>query len=84
MMRFARRWLGGDNETRDVIVVLAAALLVWEVGVRLFQPSPLILPAPSAVFAAFLETPGLFLRNLGFTLGMTCIGFVLAVVLGIA
>ena len=69
MMRFARRLFGGDNETRDVVVVLAAALLLWEAGVRLFRPSPLILPAPSAVFAAFLETPGVFIRHLGFTLG---------------
>jgi NitT/TauT family transport system permease protein len=36
------------SETRDVIVVLAAALVLWEIGVRVFQPSPLILPAPSA------------------------------------
>jgi len=84
MMRLSKKWLGGDNETRDVIVVLAAALLLWEIGVRLFHPTPLILPAPSAIFAAFLETPGIFLRNLGFTLGMTCIGFALAVVLGVA
>src|ERR1700735_4596584 len=83
MIRLAKRWLGGDNETRDVIVVLGAALLLWEIGVRIFHPSPLILPAPSAIFSAFLETPGLFMRNLGFTLGMTCIGFVLAVVLGL-
>ena len=84
MIRFAKKWLGGDNETRDVIVVLGAALLLWEIGVRIFHPSPLILPAPSAIFMAFLETPGLFMRNLGFTLGMTCIGFALAVVLGVA
>ena len=77
-------WLGGDNETRDVVVVLSAALLLWEAGVRLFKPSPLILPAPSAIVAAFCETPALFMRHLGFTLGMTCIGFALAVVLGVA
>ncbi len=53
-------------------------------GFACFQPSPLILPAPSAIFAAFLETPGLFLRHLGFTLWMTCLGFVLAVVIGVA
>jgi NitT/TauT family transport system permease protein len=84
MMRFARRLFLGDNETRDVVVVLAAALVLWEIGVYVFQPSPLILPAPSAIFAAFLETPGLFLRHLGFTLWMTCLGFVLAVVIGVA
>src|ERR1700735_1233718 len=84
MMRLVRKLVSGDNETRDGIVVVAGALLRWEIGVRLFHPSPLILPAPSAIFMAFLETPGVFLRNLGFTLGMTCLGFVLAVVLGVA
>jgi NitT/TauT family transport system permease protein len=73
-----RRLFAGDNDTRDVIVVLAAALLLWEAGVWLFHPSPLILPAPSAIFAAFMETPGVFLRHLGFTLAMTCLGFGLA------
>ena len=37
-----------------------------------------ILPAPTAIFAAFLETPGVFLRHLGSTLGTTCLGFGLA------
>src|SRR3981189_1868828 len=84
MIHLAKRLFGDDNETRDVIVVLGAALLFWEIGVRLLHPSPLILPALSAIFVAFMGAPGLFLRHLGFTLGMTCIGFVLAVVLGIA
>jgi NitT/TauT family transport system permease protein len=78
MTGLLRRLFAGDNETRDVIVVLAAALLLWEAGVWLFHPSPLILPAPSAIFAAFMETPGVFLRHLAFTLAMTCLGFGLA------
>lgn len=77
------RLFAADNETRDIVLVLAACLLLWELGVWFFEPSPLILPTPSAVFAAFLETPGMFLRHLGFTLAMTCIGFALAVILGV-
>ncbi len=84
MTPLARRLFAADNETRDVIAVLAVSLLAWEVGVRVFRPSPLILPAPSAVVAAFFETPGLFMRHLGFTLAMTSIGFALSVVLGVA
>jgi len=84
MTGLVKRWLGGDNETRDVIVVLAAAMLLWEVGVRIFHPSPLILPAPSVIVAAFFETPLLYLRHLSFTLALTLIGFVLSVVLGVA
>jgi NitT/TauT family transport system permease protein len=83
MTGLQRRLFAGDNETRDVIVVLASALLLWEAGVWLFHPSPLILPAPSAIFAAFLETPGVFLPHLAFTLAMTCLGFGLAVGLGV-
>jgi NitT/TauT family transport system permease protein len=84
MIGLAKRLFLGDNEARDVVVVLAVAMILWEVAVRLLQPSPLILPAPSAIFLAFLETPGLFMRHLGFTLWMTCLGFTLAVVLGVA
>ena len=73
----------GPSEARDVTLVLVVALLLWEGSVWLFKPAPLILPAPSAVLGAFLQTPGLFMRQLGFTLGMTCLGFALAVVLGV-
>lgn len=79
-----KRLFGGDSETRDIVIVLAASLLLWEAGVRLFHPAPLILPAPSAIVAAFMEAPLLFLRHLGFTLAMTLVGFVLSVVLGVA
>jgi len=51
------------SEARDVILVLAVSLLLWEAGVRIFQPPPLILPAPSAIVGAFLQTPGLFMRQ---------------------
>ena len=64
MINLAKRLFGGDSEVRDVILVLAALLLLWEIGVRIFHPSPLILPAPSVIVAAFFETPGLFLRHL--------------------
>ena len=84
MMRALKRLFAADNEVRDVVAVLVAALVLWEIGVLIFQPSPLILPSPTAIVAAFMETPGLFLRHLGFTLAMTSLGFLLAVVLGVA
>lgn len=43
-----------------------------------------ILPAPTAIFAAFLETPGVFLRHLGSTPGTTSPGVALAGGLGVA
>jgi NitT/TauT family transport system permease protein len=84
MMRVLKSLFGGDGHVRDVVLVLLAALALWEIGVAVAQPSPLVLPAPSAILSAFLETPGLYMRHLGFTLLMTCIGFGLAVALGIA
>jgi NitT/TauT family transport system permease protein len=83
MMERVKRLFSAESEARDIIAVLAAALLLWELGVRIFHPSPLILPSPSMIAAAFLEAPALFLRHLAFTLAMTLLGFVLAVVLGV-
>jgi NitT/TauT family transport system permease protein len=84
MTALLRRLLGGESETRDVVVVIAAALVLWEIGVWIFHPSPLILPAPSVIVAEFFKAPGLYLRHLSFTLLMTLLGFGLAVVLGVA
>lgn len=78
-----KRLFPAGSETRDVVLVLALTLAVWECGVRYFQASPLILPAPSAIFAAFGETPWIFIRHLGYTLAVTAAGFALAVILGI-
>ena len=63
MINLAKRLFGGDSEVRDVILVLSALLVLWEAGVWIWHPSPLILPAPTAIVAAFLETPALFLRK---------------------
>lgn len=78
-----RRLFSADNEVRDIIVVVLGALLMWEAAVRVVQPSPLILPAPSAIALAFWETPALFMRHLGFTILTTIVGFASAVVLGV-
>lgn len=75
--------LNKHKEARDIILVLAFTFLAWEIGVYAFQASPLILPPPSAVFKAFAASPVLYIKQLGFTLAMTCVGFFLAVVLGI-
>ena len=72
-----------DNEVRDIFIVLVLAFLAWEAGVVFFKPSLLILPPPSAIFMAFINSPALYLKHLGFTLAMTCFGFFLAVVLGV-
>ncbi|RTL71255.1 MAG: ABC transporter permease [Hyphomicrobiales bacterium] len=78
-----RRLFTSDNEVRDIIAVILASLVLWEVAVRVLAPSPLILPSPSGIALAFWETPVVFLRHLGFTLLTTVVGFASAVVLGV-
>jgi NitT/TauT family transport system permease protein len=78
-----RRLFASDNEVRDIIAVILASLVLWEVAVRLLQPSPLILPSPSGIALAFWETPAVFVRHLGFTLLTTVVGFASAVILGV-
>ena len=77
------RLLLSESRTRDAVLIVASVLLLWELSVILFKPSPLILPAPSTVIAEFLTTPGVFLRHSGFTLAITAAGFAIAVILGV-
>ena len=77
------RLLLSESRTRDAVLIVASVLLLWELSVILFKPSPLILPAPSTVIAEFLTTPGVFLRHSGFTLAITAAGFSIAVILGV-
>ena len=77
------RLLLSESRTRDAVLIVASVLLLWELSVILFKPSPLILPAPSPVIAEFLTTPGVFLRHSGFTLAITAAGFSIAVILGV-
>ncbi len=71
------------QELRAIALVLAATLILWEAGVRIFQPPAIILPAPSAIFSEFLGAPGYFLRHSGITLYTTVLGFGLSIVLGL-
>lgn len=72
-----------ESRTRDALLIVASVLLLWEIGVSVFAPSPLILPAPSAIIAEFLTTPGVFLRHSSYTLAITAAGFAIAVILGV-
>ncbi|MCY0148166.1 ABC transporter permease [Hoeflea sp. G2-23] len=72
-----------DTRARDVILVLAVTVLVWEFAVYIFQPPAILLPAPSAIWADFISTPGTFLRHMLYTLSTTAMAFVLSVVLGV-
>jgi NitT/TauT family transport system permease protein len=63
--------------------VLAAALVVWEIGVHVFEARAFILPAPSVIFVELASAPGYFLKHSGYTVLTTLTGFGLAVVIGV-
>jgi NitT/TauT family transport system permease protein len=67
-----------------VVVVFVCLLILWELGVRIFQPSELILPAPSAVFTELAAEPMMYLTNTWYTVMNTLVGFGLSVVIGVA
>lgn len=69
---------------RDMVLVLAGVLLLWELGVWLFAPPTIILPPPSLIVAAFANSPGYFLRQTLYTLTTTAAAFALSVLLGVA
>jgi NitT/TauT family transport system permease protein len=72
------------REAMTVVLVILGALALWEIGVWLVKPPPIILPAPSLVFREFLLAPAYFVKQASFTLYTTLAGFSLAVVLGLA
>jgi NitT/TauT family transport system permease protein len=79
----------GDRAARLVglllpIVVLAAGLGLWELVVRVFDIQPVVLPAPSAIFATLIRDWDLLSRSLLTTLLTTLEGFVAAAVVGVA
>ncbi|AQT83184.1 hypothetical protein B1R94_28405 [Mycolicibacterium litorale] len=70
--RMSRAWL-----------VLAAALLVWELVVRAFEIPKYVLPSPSGIVMALTKQPGLFLSGLWETAKVSFLGFAVAVVIGV-
>jgi NitT/TauT family transport system permease protein len=70
------------KKTLEVAGVLLAALIIWEIAVRWFQPQAFILPAPSMIAVEFTKSPAYLLRHTMFTLSTTLAGFVLALFLG--
>ena len=65
------------------ILVTTLILLGWEISVRALGIRSIILPPPSAVFAAMAERHDLLLTHLWPSLYLTVLGFVLSVVGGI-
>jgi NitT/TauT family transport system permease protein len=62
------------------IALVVAILCAWEAGVRLLHIAPVVLPAPSAIFAAFLGDWRSLLGSLAVTLLTTFAALAVAVV----
>jgi NitT/TauT family transport system permease protein len=76
----ARRFAGAARTT----TMIAAFLLGWEALVRVFGIKPYILPTPSAIFAEIWTRQARYLVSSDYTLRPMLLGFVAAVVIGIA
>lgn len=65
------------------LLLIAATLVVWEAGVRIFSVPAFILPTPISIFIALYRgiASGLYLDHIGITLVETLLGFALGTVL---
>lgn len=64
-------------------IVIVGLLVVWQAVVQIFQIRQFVLPAPTAIVAAFLEYRGPIMDHALFTLVNTLIGFGIGIVVGV-
>lgn len=64
-------------------LVLVVLLVAWEVGVAVFDVAPYLLPAPTEVWAAFLDLAPDLADDLLATVTTALLGLVLALVVGV-
>jgi NitT/TauT family transport system permease protein len=87
----SRRWgLSKQNslwrkteQARTIIVVLAVLVVVWEMSVRIFGIRSFLLPAPTVVISDIIDNPLFFGKQSLYTLYVTSVGFLIALVGGI-
>lgn len=60
-----------------------ALLAIWEIAVRVYKITPVILPAPSTIYGVFVDRHDLLLANLWPTFYQIVIGFGLSVLGGV-
>jgi NitT/TauT family transport system permease protein len=68
----------------ETIIVFMAFLLSWEIGGRLLHAPAYILPLPSAIIAEIASSPDWYAMHSFYTLEACVLGFLLALVIGIA
>jgi NitT/TauT family transport system permease protein len=64
-------------------IVIGGLLLLWQAIVQIFNVRAFILPAPTAIWAAFLEYRQPIMDNALFTLGNTLSGFAIGIAVGV-
>lgn len=77
-------FLQRNERTVSSVAVVVAALLLWELAVSVFSIRAFLLPPPSAIFFELWKSRVFFLTSSLFTLYSTALGFIGAVVLGLA
>jgi ABC-type nitrate/sulfonate/bicarbonate transport system permease component len=65
-------------------LLIFALLALWELLARTLDIQPWLLPAPSAIWRAGIESAGLLRPHIGRTIGETLLGFGAALVTGLA
>jgi NitT/TauT family transport system permease protein len=65
------------------VLLLIVLLLLWEAVVDLFNINSQVLPAPSAIFLAYLGHAGILIPHILTTLIETLLGLIFAVILGV-
>jgi len=75
-----------NRAARILIPILVGILVlaVWEAAVDYYQVQPFVLPAPSAIWMAFVENFASLMASLWTTLSVTLAAFALAVIGGVA
>ena len=82
MSPIARIWYGFPRWVR-VVGLLVLLFVLWELFVNIFKIKPFLVPAPSKIFAVFIESPKYLMSHAWHTLYETLFGFVVAVVVGV-
>ncbi len=83
-MRSRARSAGGlARDYAPAAAFLVLLVVGWEVAVAAFDVAPYLLPAPSGVWTAFLETRELLPAHLRTTVGEALLGLALAAVAGV-
>ena len=71
------------EQARTILVVLAVLVVVWEMSVRIFGIRSFLLPAPTIVISDIIDHPAFFARQSLYTLYVTSVGFLIALVGGV-